>query len=250
MKKHINTILLLALIIPLSCITAKKSSSPKLKESPKPVIGGMSNSNYSDILSDKGWDIKTLNTAGTVTYLNDEEKNLILAMNLVRSNPPLYADLYVKPFMALYENNKIHYPDGTIIVTNEGLAPVRDLYSELKHTKPLPPLKPSSGLSKAAASHASYQSKNGQIGHEGQGGMQKRIEKHGDWSGAIGENISYGYQSGHEAVLSLLIDDGVKNRGHRKNILSPDFKTAGVSINTHPKYNWVHVINYAGGFSD
>lgn len=250
MNKHVSTLLIFALSIVLSCTTAKKSSSPATIESPKPVVGGMSNSNYSDILSEKGWDMNTLNTAVSASYLNDEEKNLILAMNLVRSNPPLYADLYVKPFMAMYKNKQIHYPDGTIIATEEGLTPVRELYNELKRTKPLPPLKPSKGLSKAAASHTSYQSKNGQIGHDGQGGMQKRIEKQGDWSGAIGENISYGYQSGHEAVLSLLIDDGVKNRGHRKNILNPDFKTAGVSINTHPKYRWVHVINYAGGFSD
>ncbi len=250
MNKHITTLLIFALSIVLSCTPAKKSSSPAPLERPKPVVEEKSNSNYINALSEKGWDINTLNIAVSASYLNDEEKNLILAMNLVRSNPPLYADIYVKPFMAMYEGKQIHYPDGTIIKTEEGLIPVRELYDELMQTKPLPPLKPSRGLSRAAASHAYYQSQNGQIGHDGQGGMRKRIEKQGKWSGALGENISYGYQSGHEAVLSLLIDDGVQSRGHRKNILSPDFSTTGVSINTHPKYKWVHVIDYAGGFSD
>ena len=53
--------------------------------------------------------------------------------------------------------------------------------------------------------------------------MSIRLEKYGDWSGKIGENIEFGSKSAIEIVSSLLIDDGVANRGHRKNITSDSF---------------------------
>jgi len=39
----------------------------------------------------------------------------------------------------------------------------------------------------------------------------------------LGENLSYGVMSPRDAILTLAIDDGVKTRGHRLNLLMPDF---------------------------
>ena len=52
----------------------------------------------------------------------------------------------------------------------------------------------------------------------------------------VGENCSYGYERAIDIVISLLIDKGIKNLGHRNNILSPDFNSIGVAIRPHKTY--------------
>ncbi len=210
----------------------------------------MSNDDYVARLKDDGWPVDSLNTAATASYLSDEEKNMILAMNLIRCNPSRYADLYVQEVIGYYRGMEFHYPGlGYILLTREGVAPARELYQELKQASPNPIFYPSEGLSKAARSHASYQSRNGQTGHEGQGGMRARIERQGIWIESIAENISYGPSSAHLAILGLMIDDGVPDRGHRKNMLNEVLKVAGVAWDRHPHYpGGVYVIKHAGGF--
>ena len=52
-----------------------------------------------------------------------------------------------------------------------------------------------------------------------------------------GENLSFSDVDGSEdAVLQLLIDDGVSDRGHRKNILNNKFTHGGVSCGCHTEY--------------
>ena len=38
-----------------------------------------------------------------------------------------------------------------------------------------------------------------------------------------GENLAYGTYEAKDTLLTLAIDDGVANRGHRVNIFKPDF---------------------------
>lgn len=45
---------------------------------------------------------------------------------------------------------------------------------------------------------------------------QDRIERHGDWKEVIGENLDFGNKEALDIVLSLLVDDNVASRGHRK----------------------------------
>jgi uncharacterized protein YkwD len=45
--------------------------------------------------------------------------------------------------------------------------------------------------------------------------------------------------------MNLIIDDGVTDRGHRKNIFSRAFGTAGAACGPHPRFGNVCVIDFA-----
>ena len=44
----------------------------------------------------------------------------------------------------------------------------------------------------------------------------------------IGESIAYGVDTPKEVLYSMLIDDGVPRRGHRKNLLQGNFSKIGI----------------------
>ena len=64
------------------------------------------------------------------------------------------------------------------------------------------------------------------MGHSGTSGESfgDRMKRFG--FGTAGENINYGWDlTGKSTLLSLAVDDGVKSRGHRKNIFNPAWKS-------------------------
>ncbi|MBP3771154.1 MAG: CAP domain-containing protein [Treponema sp.] len=194
------------------------------------------------------WDIAMLDTARNADYLSTVEKDVILEMNKARTNPSLYAELYITPRTKKFDG-KIY--DDTLM-TNEGVAVVNECISYMKKAKALPVLNPEKGLSLAAQQHSSTQGETNQTGHTGVDGSTPftRIEKYGTYKTA-GENISYGAMSGRDIVVQLLIDDGVSSRGHRKNIMNKDFSSSGVGFTKkHKTYGSVCVITYAGGYSE
>jgi hypothetical protein len=211
---------------------------------------GYTNAQYAAWLAEDGWPVEQLNTARNAGYLNDEEKNMVLAMNLIRHDPSGYARLYVQPRLEYFDGKLYRFPGRIPIRTNEGAPAVRELYRELLKAKPAPLFYPSEGMSRASKDHAQYMKRTGSASHEGQGGMNARISRHGKWIGSIGENLAWATTNADETIMNLMIDDGVKNRGHRINILNPKYTKVGVAIDTHPKYKTSWVINYAADFEE
>lgn len=213
---------------------------------------GLSNMEYARRLSADGWPVDSLNTARAVEYLDDDEKNLILAHNLVRYDPERFAELYVTEYIAYFRGREFHYPGlRTIMITREGARPAIDLYRQLIRTEPLQLLYPSVGLSKSAKQYIEYLAQHNARGHDGLGGLGSRVSRFGFWKNKIGENISYGNFSPHDALLFLLIDDQVLDRSHRKVILNPEFRYIGTAKGIHPSFPTGHsyVINYADSFT-
>jgi uncharacterized protein YkwD len=161
---------------------------------------------------------------------------VVRELNLARANPSLYAT-----FVA--EARSSHMIEHS--------RAVDEAVHFLKRTQPLPPLKLSAGMSRAAADHCAEQVE-GQLGHEGgdrsHGG--DRINRYGSWSTTWGENISYSRKSAREIVLALIIDDGVRDRGHRKNIFNPKFNYAGAGFGPHARYRTVCTIDFAGSYAE
>lgn len=191
-----------------------------------------------------------LNTARDANYLSELEKNVVLELNKVRSNPQRYVEEYLDELQTSFDGKIFSYPGQDPVKTQEGINPLKECIRELQKLSPLPLLNPAEGLAKAAKDLVSDQQKNGGIGHIARNGStpQKRIEKYGEWDICSAEDIAYGSSEARQIVIFLLIDDGVPDRAHRENILNPCFRFAGVSYGTHPNYKSVGVIDYAGQY--
>jgi uncharacterized protein YkwD len=197
-----------------------------------------------------GWDISALNTASGADYLSQLEKDIILEINKLRADPARYATEYIAPLARHYDRRLLHYPGDQKVLTHEGVSALHECVRVLKRQQPLPIMHPSHGLTLAARDHVNDQSKSGKTGHTGGDGssMSDRIERYGKWQVRIAENIIYGGSMAQQVVIYLLIDDGVRDRGHRKNFLNPDFKMVGVATGSHPKFGTMSVMDFAGGF--
>ncbi|MFW6326875.1 MAG: CAP domain-containing protein [Bacteroidota bacterium] len=209
---------------------------------------GFSNKEYAAFLNKDGWPVDSLNTGAAANYLSDEEKNLVLAMNLIRYDPAKYAELYVLQRFEYYSGNLFHFPGKTPTRTSEGVKAAEELYAELKNAESMPVFYPSEGMSKGSEDHALYMKRTGITSHKGQGGMSKRVSKYGEWKGALAENLQWGTSNAHEAIISLMIDDGIPGRGHRVNAMNPTYTKVGVAIAPHPEYRISYVINFANDY--
>ena len=201
---------------------------------------------------EENWDIATLDTARNVDYLTRVEKDVILELNKVRSNPRKYAELYIKPRLANFNGNRYSEPGKITLVTNEGRKAVQECYDALYSSGTSPLLMPSRGMSRAAKDHVNDQGPTGNTGHTCRDGISPwdRLNRYGNWSRDAGENIAYGDATGRDIVVSLLIDDGVSSRGHRKNNMGEDFVFVGVAAGTHKQYNMMAVLDFAAEYTE
>lgn len=198
------------------------------------------------------WPIKKLDTARDVTYLSTEEKDVILELNKVRYNPEKYAIESIKWMGVYYEGKLLKLPGKEILETNEGKNAFEDCIKNLEESESAPILYPSKGMSKACSLLVYEQENTGDTGHRGSRNSTPvdRVKNFGNFEGGYAENISYGNFDPSYFVISLLIDDGVRSRGHRKNILDPAFNYTGVAIGKHKIYRQMCVSTFATSFHD
>ena len=179
-------------------------------------------------------------------------REVLSEMNLARTDPKGFAK-HLRKLREQFEGRAYRLPGtNTRVMTSEGVAAVDEAIRFLSRQNPLPPLSWSNGLAEAAADLVVEQSETGAVGHTGRssGGMRERIERYGEWRGEIGENIGYGPDEARAMVIQLIIDDGVPGRGHRKNIFSRSFGTAGVACDSHSVFEYMCVIDFASGFRE
>jgi uncharacterized protein YkwD len=179
----------------------------------------------------ESWDpavIRQANTAADFAYYTEEEKKVVLFMNLARIDGPLFAETILDEYTRTHQTEHNTY--------------LRSLHRDLKKTEGLPPLIPEKDLTSIAQGHAIESGKTGHTGHKN---FDRRFEPlMGNPYMEVGENCSYGYANAIDIVISLLIDDGVKSLGHRENILKPTFNSVGVAIREHKRYRYNCVIDY------
>ena len=137
----------------------------------------------------------------------------------MRKNPAGFSETVVKEFL-------VQFPEANS-------AESRSLITDLSHTKaPLPFLLPDEGLMRMAKAHASdLKSRGGIISHQSSSGESfvDRIKEIGGYRCGA-ENVYVGTPQALDALILLLIDKGVRDKGHRKNLLDQNFTLMGASF--------------------
>jgi uncharacterized protein YkwD len=179
------------------------------------------------------------------------EEELLAEVNRLRADPPAWAG-NLRWYRSLFDGQLVRAPGEIALQTQEGPGAVDEAIRFLERAEPLPPLRRSPGMSRAAAEHAADLGESGQTGHLGADGSQAwdRLSRHGKWKKTSGEVVSFGQRAARRVVIQFLVDDGVPDRGHRKNLFDPGFAVAGVACGPHARYGHCCVITLAGDYEE
>lgn len=162
------------------------------------------------------------------SFLKAEEQDMVNEINAVRTNPLAYI-AHIENYIQTIEMDA----DFDSYYKQKEAAAARELINQLRNTPSMSSLQPHRGLYNAAISHGQDVQRQGRLNHTGSDGSQI-WDRLGKVNGIVGgaENLVAGAHSAKESVIILLVDSGIPNRGHRKNILNP---------------KWEYVANYVIG---
>lgn len=149
--------------------------------------------------------------------LSAREQDVLYWVNEVRVHPREFYDKHV----ASYVSSNV----------SSGNANVRSLKNELYKASPVAPLIVVSTLNQTSKNHAIDLARHQQFSHSSSDGtsFSSRMKKAGI-SVPCSENIFNGGESALDAVITLLIDEGVPGYGHRRNLLNKKARLIGVAF--------------------
>ncbi len=152
------------------------------------------------------------NTAKDAKMLSKEEKDMVLYINLARLYPKAFAQLEIKPYKGLNDDE---------FLTDRSYK--TSLIKEMNALQPLTALSFDQPLYNSAKCFSEELAERGSLSH-----IRKKCPAI-PLTRISGECISQGYDRGREVVIAWLIDNGVPDLGHRKRIFEPRFVNIGVS---------------------
>jgi uncharacterized protein YkwD len=166
--------------------------------------------------------------------LSAREQDVLYWVNEVRVHPRDFYDKYVASYVS--NNGKSQS------------ANVRSLRNELYKASPVTPLIVISTLNQTSKSHANDLARHHQFSHNSSDGttFPQRMAKAGIPI-SCAENIYNGGDVALDAVITLLIDEGVSNLGHRRNILNKNARLIGVAFLPYNSGSFILVQDFVGG---
>ncbi len=179
---------------------------------------------YSNINA-QTWTAEQLNAANTakeITYLNQQEKDAILYINLARLYPQQFVKFELENYIGTEEYGD-YLKDSSF---------KKSLIRALNGGMPKAALKFDATLYENAKCFAKESGDAGTQGH-----VRKECPK-----GNYAECCSYGMRTGKDIAMQLLIDHDVSNLGHRKICLDGTYTIIGISTHEHIKWNTCAVL--------
>ena len=173
-------------------------------------------------------------------------QQILEEINLVRTNPKAYIEILRERLSTF---NDMDYVDevGRKMRSHEGTKAICECIEVLKNTEPMKALNMNKNLCQSAiwlANDNVYSGKTGHIGSDGSTFVE-RMKRVGFVNYHCSENSAYGFFTARDFLLNFLIDDGLKGRGRRANILNRSFNQVGIGLVAgHPKYNSVLIIDF------
>lgn len=163
--------------------------------------------------------------------LSQEEiyQEIIQLVNFVRQEPQRFLEEVALPYI---EENEL-----------ENSSYSKSLIRALRSQRVLPALNKNENLTKMALDYALEAGKRGWTDHIR---TEARFKKHAPEIDITGENLQFGSMGAEAVVMDLLIDQDVRNLGHRKNILNIDFTEIGVAFDKHKTYETIGVMVFGG----
>lgn len=182
-----------------------------------------------------------------LTAANDRasiEDQVLDRINFARQHPREYAE-QLRDYRSYFEGDLLFLPgDPNGAITHEGTDAVDEAIDFLERQAPLPPLRRGDLLELAAQDHADQQGPIGGMGHVSRDGASpgERVRRLGG-DIYVGENISYGYDRADAVVRQMIVDDGVRGRGHRALIFNAELRYAGVGCGGHRRFGYMCVVD-------
>ena len=161
------------------------------------------------------------------------QRDLFIELNNLRKNPKSYIPLIEAEMKLLKKNNILKKLDSNLqIQTIEGKDAYLDAIKFLQLQQPVPPLKEETRLSSAAMDLVKDIGKRGIVSHQDQNGqyVSERIEKYCEWDYSAGEVIEVSSKNPQDILISLLVDDGLKNRPDRKTLFNQKYNFVGIIL--------------------
>lgn len=191
-------------------------------------------------------ELRMANTAGNSSYLNGQEKDMVMYLNLARINGAKFFLTFFQEFVDDYNRKMQQYSNYSQLKVNRNDSYYRSLKKTLMESSNLPVFWPDEALSKVARKHAEDLNRNNLASHLSSDGrtLKDRIDALYP-NKSHGENLAFGFPTGLGNVCMLLLDKGVPDLGHRKSLLNSSYKlnTIGVNIGPHKSYRYCAVID-------
>ena len=193
------------------------------------------------------------NLSGTATKIKVSAiaQSVFDEINTARTEPEKYIE-YLKEYRNSFKGNTVFLPNRVQIQTNEGIAPVDEAIEFLKQIPKLQPYEFSGGLNQISNAQLTDLMENPALGHRGKDGSNtsQRFAKFGRSGSFAAENISFYAETPRRIVIGMIIDDGVKNRMHRKNVFSPNFNFVGIAFGKSKAGEELCVVDFADFFTE
>lgn len=171
------------------------------------------------------------------------EADVLGELNLLRADPPRYAR-GVAATRSRFDGRVLRgrSRDEIDILTHEGVGAVDEAVAALRAASPVPTLEQGDILARSAAILVGEQAGSGGLGHQSRGrGPGERTAAAGGGP-YVGEVITYGHADPASVIEQLVVGDGVPGRGHRKSVLNPWYRYAGVACGPHAVHRRMCVI--------
>ena len=177
------------------------------------------------------------------------QRDLFIELNNLRKNPKSYIPLIELEMKSLKKTNILKKRDSNLqIQTVEGKDAYIEAINFLQNQEGVPPVKEESRLNSAALDLVKDIGTRGVVSHQDQYGqyVSERIEKYCEWDYSASEVIEVSSKNPQDILISLIVDDGLKNRPDRMTLFNPAYNFVGISCGMHSEYEIVTVIVFTG----